>query len=445
MMNAQENLYIVFPGSVTGDLWHVAAAQILSSHYPNAGFPYRLVALIAITQLDDNKKSTKDEEARNSEWDNAAVIFNYLRNISLDCLLVKCLGSPGKNNLETNIATQGPELLDEALEKQTDNKFEALVNDAEIFEKKAVKLTDRKLRLMNATTIAMNILQAQGTEARDLLAQRLHTPTSASTETTSLKSAEYLKLDKLIKGALGAINPRTSEKFAGVVLENYRIGHVNAQTNSNYNLSNQLIKYAADKGFAVISVAAVKDKFEWEKLVWDRQHLRANNFPVIENCVFDLYGKEDELPWPGIDPRAQAYFWSLVAKDSRVFGLYGGRSGSLDIAAFSGVYSFFWDEPWIQFAAGIENTGLKINAKNRSTCIGQVPQCLRSLELSAVAYIGLPKADTSEIPGKKWSAIEEIYLSSWFNKNNDNRYPYFPGTKRWSYPVSLNELCRLPC
>ena len=115
MMNAQENLYIVFPGSVTGDLWHVAAAQILSSLYPVAGFPYQLVALIAITELDDNKKSNKDEEARNSEWKNAEVVFNYLRSISLDCLLVKCLGSPGKTNLETNIATQDPGLFDKAL------------------------------------------------------------------------------------------------------------------------------------------------------------------------------------------------------------------------------------------------------------------------------------------------------------------------------------------
>ena len=221
-------------------------------------------------------------------------------------------------------------------------------------------------------------------------------------------------------------------------LENYRIGHVNVQTDSNINLSKQLIEYAAARGFAVISVAAVTDKFEWEKLVWDRQHLRANNFPVIENCVFDFYSKKDKLPWPGHDPRAQAYFWSFVAKDSRVFGLYGGRSGSLDIAAFSGMYTFIWDEPWVQFAAGIENTGLKINSKNRKTCIGQVPQCLRSLELSAVAYIGLPKADTSEITEKKWSAIKEIYLSSWFNKNNDSRYPYFPGTQRWIFPVSLN-------
>ena len=104
--------------------------------------------------------------------------------------------------------------------------FKDLVAGAEIFFKNETselidrKLTKRKLRLMNATTIAMNILQARGPEARTLLAERLHTPTSASTGTTSLNLAKSLKkdLDVLINGALEANKLRISKKFTGVVL-----------------------------------------------------------------------------------------------------------------------------------------------------------------------------------------------------------------------------------
>ncbi|KAL8790957.1 MAG: hypothetical protein Q9195_006102 [Heterodermia aff. obscurata] len=451
-MSLPKNLYIGLPGSVTGDLWHVAAAEILSSI--NALPGYKLVALIAITEKPAKPfdPTSAEQKALDEEWEYGKVTFNYLKKIGLDCLLVKCSGTPGKRNLENTIAKQVPAELDKAFDKQLkvdlkgkSDPFDALVPTARLF----FPFEERKVRLMTATTIAMNILQKnilenRGPETRAHLATRLCTPDKVPIDNAieTLATEKKTALNKLITAALATPNPKTPNKnFTRVVLENYRRGLVNAQTDSNKDLSKQLIEQAAMRGYAVITIPAVLKKAQLEELQKDRDELKNDKtFPVLANSIFDFYGRGSEppAPYPGVDSRAQARFWGKVAEDkNQIFGVYGGRSGSLDIAAFCGVYSFFWDEPWIKFAAGFESTGLQ-DDNNFKKCIGQVPQCLRSLQLSVVADTGLPTA--KDATGNAWTAIGPSYVTSWLDQKNDRtRYPPCPITDKWILTKSLDE------
>jgi hypothetical protein len=57
----------------------------------------------------------------------------------------------------------------------------------------------------------------------------------------------------------------------------------------------------------------------------------------------DIFGYREERTAAKADEQETAYLWSLVAKLKNVRGVIGGRSGSLDIAAFMGVRTLSWD------------------------------------------------------------------------------------------------------
>lgn len=116
-----------------------------------------------------------------------------------------------------------------------------------------------------------------------------------------------------------------------VVLFNYRKGDVNRQHDGNRYLLDSVSKFAASRGFVVIALCVDASMEEIDIL-------RINNHPVLQ-----LYTQGQSY-----DKRYTAAFWSIVANELQgiyVHGLLGGRSGSMDIAAFLGVNTCSFDEP----------------------------------------------------------------------------------------------------
>nr|POF19959.1 hypothetical protein CFP56_52208 [Quercus suber] len=408
--------YFIFPGNVTGDLWHVAAAQILSK-------TCQYVAAIVISSGLN----------KNDDWKFARVTYGYLRNIELECILIKIDDPYDKAGFEKTAYTLGEGFFDDAYEKQsklsdTDRTFDALAPkppaDTQPGPLRLVNIDKpvvlqggtRLLALMNATNIAVTALDPSNISDRKQLAERLSAAEGKAVDET-IKNAAMEKYDELVKLIDG---PQ-------IVVENYRVGHVNGRTDSNSSMSEYLYNtvQGCDEKRKVVTIVSVNDEGKWNQL-----RARKSPAPVL----FDLFNKVkregktwkwEPAEWPGLDPRAQAYFWAQVAENRNIFGVFGGRSGSLDIAGFCGVTTFFWDEPWIEFGSGKEV--FKKTKGQATIAYQQVPQCLRSLQLATFMSIGLPEGKVNE----PWSEIREQALQSWLGGTTSGIYPTCPDTAKW--------------
>jgi hypothetical protein len=483
------NLYIFMPSSLSGDLWHVAAALILSSRYAKDDkFPFNIVVAMACTKYTPNPdletilaKMKVDADAAQAELDakvkpdkdtakllNAkisnyrkfagsvdfqkaekkfgSVSFNYFRNLGLETLLIEAdLGSqlPSIGSLEKAIRSMPDRFFDHVYQDQKNFKysFEDMLKQPQGkfgYKDAPIVKTDRVLPLMTATTIAINFLCHQkgnvDPERYNWLSRRMCAANVDAIEATVEKAAneKYQQLSQLVEKTLTMKTPK-GEVYTRAILENYRVNRTNYQTNSNPKLS-EFFKQLADAGkMAVIKIPAVND------LAWLAK-LKAEEGAL----VFDLYGLGEGVPYPGLEARAQARFWAKVAADPRIAGIFGGRSGSIDVAGFSGMNAFFWDEPWIEWCAGLlGDTQLGINNKlNRSDAKQQIPQCLRSLQLLAIMGVGLP-TDREQLDGGKlgvWQAVRKEQIEQWFSTLEVGKrfldlghsiYPRLPGFDVW--------------
>jgi len=459
-MESPKNRYIIFPGEVTGDLWHVAAAQILSSEYGDPNVHY--VAVIIISDAKENQASLKD-------WIYGGITFNYLRTLGLDCLLVKMGDKYDKRTFEQTMYVQGEAWFDKTYQHQHDKGYQKLLfkelsalpanalnvepTSKQGNEKVILQGNTRLIALMDATTIAVDFLYNPQAKALDqtrwkLLGERMSAPKGGSVDET----AKNLALEKFKQ-------LKTLGGDGLIIIENYRVGHVNSQTDSSPALSEFLDKWVSEiwQGKCKkVTVAAVNTQKEWEFLTGAKSKGRA---------LLDLYNKGTadlkwnlNNDWPGLDVRAQAYFWKLVAEDPNIVGLFGGRSGSVDIAGFCGVRVFFWDEPWIEFGTGSKETGLgdatKPNDPPSSNSVAkvyeQVPQCLRSLQLAAFMSTGLPEFTVQP----NWQTVREPEISRWLKaihsaprnawpgKLSEAIYPSPPAFGNWVMLNSLNDYRR---
>ena len=448
-----DNVYIPIPGDTSGDLWHLAAAQILSSQYSqNRKFIVPVVGLPAKAQksLTDNERRMQDKTYRQAQ-----TTFDYLTSIGLECLLMLVQvgnGVTSRANLEKALWYTKDDDYDLLYGAMQPSSFTSIVQSLEPIVISPGDLKDiwcpraeRVVHLRTATTIAMSFLEPEASrfDRMKYLADRMYSRRSQTKDMAVEEGAQKKKqkldkleeeaaqknkqeLDQLIKSDM-AVEAAAQKKKQSldqliktfqngkvstrIVLENWRIGEVNAQTNSNSSISEQLetlMKAVDPEKLAIIRVAAVPDQQSINKVDWPK--------------YLDIYGKQGNPNDPGLDARAQSRFWNLVSQDARVVGLFGGRSGSMDIAAFSGMTCFFWDEPWLPFVAGTLND-LIMAAMDKWKILSFVSQTLRSLELSPIMSIGLAverdKAGT-------WKRINDDALSGWLHmiSKNPPNVPY---------------------
>ncbi|KAF2842521.1 hypothetical protein M501DRAFT_1013859 [Patellaria atrata CBS 101060] len=371
---AGENLYVILPGSVTGDLWHVAAAQILSGTYskehPN------VVVVMAINPLikKDYGGDVKNAEAE-TEKKHAKINYDYFQSIGLKCMLLQ---------------------VDYSIDKKGDGTANKDIEKIMWKQPNTYKLSDRVLKLMTATTITINLLTGL--------------KVGEAEERMACFSSKMFGIPDKEDGQVG-VDPELDR----VVLENYRVGHVNGGMDSNLEMSKWFKNEAEKKGMAVIYVIVIDMTQERGREAYSKLEATKGN------VLFDLDNKNDPVQqgWPGLDSRAQALFWAKVTSNKDIAGVFSGRSGSVDVAGFNGVNVFFWDEPFIRRATGplapvlstdkdykdLDNAMGADASNSRDAANGRIAQCFRSLQLLPIMAVACPVDPIFERKDEKGASI----------------------------------------
>ncbi|KAI9767924.1 MAG: hypothetical protein M1840_005417 [Geoglossum simile] len=439
-MTETKNLFIPIPGTVTGDLWHLAAAHILSKRYPIK--QWELVTVVVLTDGGED-----DEELH------GRATFNYLRDLDLPCMVIKIFGLPKKASKKlTELAVYQ---VGEASLSQTwlKKKYSKLYFDDEVAHADTYKVSDLAeeslglpykraipdenssiLQLMTATTIAIQILIDKPAEFEDrkkyLRENMVPQPKTDIYNKTSLLAEEKWNL---LKACIESQQDYLNSKVAGVLLYlNRKNPQANANTNSSEEILKQVKSIAGEKNLVVQVVAVGADPAPGD---------------------FDLFNKSTGIKYPGLNPCATAIVWSKVAQAGTaegaktlglakpIFGIFSGRTGSIDLPAFCGVNCFFWDEPWLQ-AAGDKSIYINFGALSMFHDVtnepdkemdGQISQCLRSLELYPIMATGLAeglvdiKAGPGQPkPGRTYGMVRLEEVNQWLDKTKERGTIYPP-------------------
>ena len=126
---------------------------------------------------------------------------------------------------------------------------------------------------------------------------------------------------------------------------------MNTQHDSTVQIFRQVQKMALTRRLVVVAIPLMDAKL-WPDVEND----------INEDLVFDLYEVKNNGK---VDNRVKAYFWHMVAarmqigsevirvpydNNGLIWGIIGGRSGSMDLPAVSYVSQSAWeDERWLTF------------------------------------------------------------------------------------------------
>lgn len=186
------------------------------------------------------------------------------------------------------------------------------------------------------------------------------------------------KVDALMKQVGNEVGQNADEgangDIARVLLYSHRDHHINSQTNSTeeiflalrdcvrevdeLNINN--LSRTVDFPPLLIKGRPEVNPFEKKKystriiIINTSDKTFSNKVGLQVGDDFDLYDKIKLWPnwvYPGLNPLVTAGFWAKVGQRADIFGLFGGRSGSVDVASFMGVNVFWWDAPWLEVAA----------------------------------------------------------------------------------------------
>ncbi|RYN86470.1 hypothetical protein AA0119_g12861 [Alternaria tenuissima] len=435
MQAPRRNLFIPIPAAVTGDLWHLAAAQILWQRYrPDQP---GLVTVILTT-----------DRGASDEVSHGMVTFNYLKQLHLPCMVVKISGlprSPSKKLVERAIYDRSIDLqamwdnhegvvgqdhlfLEEVQNCRVSNLTEEIVSNRLIFPTQESNI----LQLMTATTIAIEILCESKTlfdERRNYLGERMVPPLDDKEQVVE----KFMEL-------VACIKDKGVHKKSAVLLYLNRINNqANAGTNSTEEIKSQLQQIATQRNMVFQVVAAGS---------------------VLEPGDFDIFSRKKSQGYPGVEPRYTAQLWRMVKCAANpaftkefnleipIFGVFSSRSGSVDLPAFCGVNCFFWDEPWLQatsdehifsWLSGATETANDPSRKF-AKMLGQIPQCLRALQLYPIMATGV--VETLESTGDA-RRVRLRELHEWLDgKNPGEVFPKDAPGRPWSteYRGMLSDL-----
>ena len=212
------------------------------------------------------------------------------------------------------------------------------------------------------------------------------------------KNTPWIVQARALANELNTIAVQSGKK---VVLFNYRVGDVNRQHDGNRELLAHVRSIVKVHFGDTLVVAPILVG------VTDDAAIKADG-PSL-----DLYRKDETY-----DKRYTAAFWAIVANEMKetVFGLVGGRSGSMDIACFMGVNTVSWDEPiFRRYAVFADDSyGYVIN---------QGQQFLRLLNQGPcmpVIYVEERTRAVVEDDGKsynRYTHLNEAMLLAWLHGN----------------------------
>ena len=373
MAEERIKVYPILPASTTGDLWHLASAAILNDNkqrslknpsglhiipvifiYDEATWNEQQLAAEPIP--DGNKEEVKKQREA------GPMTFNFLKDLHLDCLLIVIKGSGMKNSaiqamlysmddafFDKLYATQASALdysqLDwqKTIDLAKSHPDEPLYGFVPFHAASADIIAPipgrRSLHYHAATTAAMMVLANASTRKEKLENLQIGlNPTTAAISGERLTTGQVDELaQEKLNDLLKYIKVLTMKDSHRIIIYNNRGNDVNAQTSSTTEV------------FAAFKTLVESDPYNMRIVVINTGGPDLGYQPVL-----DLFNKISNKPFPGLDPMVTCRFWnklSKVAKDWRVFGMFSGRSGSCDVAAFNGLNCFYWDTPYLELAA----------------------------------------------------------------------------------------------
>ncbi len=347
--------YIAWYGTLTGDIWHVAAAQILSEYIKantSARHPFpnhAIRACLTIMRYDKRKVQgvtpippfvavqPSDEPAPPQDPDPNRDLFygeeveqgspgaeapcvmrgrkswRYLKSIGLNASLAMVQDRMG----QTAVALANSKLSAEQVDRWYVEHRNAPDTDFDPIMAQRVNATQsvndwmrgtgpagdpRLIDLLASTSVVMQMMQYLGrAEAQKILGYRLSGGARLDPTARDLAHRKVRDLCQMIDGATTA----SGGKPSGIVLFNYRIGDVNLQHNANSTILGQVCEAAAapGKNFVTIVIPQMAS------------NLYARHKADIESktrYVFDLLDVNSRST-DFMNDTAKAYFWHLVA------------------------------------------------------------------------------------------------------------------------------------
>lgn len=417
----EDHYILTLPGTCTGDLWHHAAAQILGTM---SFKPIVVIALGLISEERDLNDSVQRAPAIHDYFCDAEVGFMTAR-ISLPKGGDKEFGEKmvnisahryshlwlmhGKPPPWTEFfSNRWPTL--QAMDSDSES-------DSTIANQRCPR-TRKALHYFLSTTILMKCMPAYlanngRSSALIGLGERLGgrdiTPGSLDGRLDCDVDRKINELISLIASARASASPGFEN--ARVVLFNWRgpstyPGHASLESHFT-----QIRECAYRLGLLVIRVAA---GVPWHE---------------IQETDFDLFSVRSACGPSIRDKRFTPRFWTRVAKEmsDSVFGLIGGRSGSVDIASFCGLNCFQWDEPVFHIAAAEPGASSRLELPSKEYVDMQVPQFLRLINQRLILSIGLLDIGSYDSKQQVFLRLEEKAVDRWMRGERDI-VPAFPDT-----------------
>ncbi|KAI1075962.1 hypothetical protein F5B20DRAFT_557688 [Whalleya microplaca] len=388
-MDEKKRAYFILGGIYTGDIWHCAAAQILSEYrhkdkvFPHPKF-FPITACVVYGSRSGKSESDCSMQGKAS--------YNYLNNIGLPCVVVETESSQAQLSYKTLKGAMDWEVIESLYISQKQVKPPNYEDFRQKQKPLSLKQNDNYnnpflLRYDVSTTIMMQLMEYLGVnESLQILSQRLWD--SGQSDSSAIKE----QAQGILRQLTDLIN---RAKFKDILLFNYRQSSKNAAYNSNDRLLENVRREAERHQVSIITIAVGAGK----------NVIRREQF----KDSLDIYNAATGTKIQ--DKRITACFWSLVAQQlqvgsptaaasgstspRRIRGLIGGRSGSIDIASFVGVKVMSWDEPLFES---------KVYSREKQ---GQIIQLCRLLNQKPVSFIcyydpsSLLPIPEQEISGKK--------------------------------------------
>ncbi|KAM7216726.1 hypothetical protein V8F06_007836 [Rhypophila decipiens] len=406
--------FLSLPGLCTGDLWHTAAAALLLNHWPNGPLATDDRYFVLITLPEDTR-----QEVINGR---VSAMYNYLKNLGIICVVAK-LPAAGPSADDAHCECAAARISHQQMDDLVVDLFEIgaptiVYSGSAPFQAKWTSL--RTVQLLDSA-----ISSDGGYHILPPVHHYAATPILAAyfsqslTETHSYlrrtMSGKDVTLHQDAEQKVQALRELISKKRrdAGAGFENARAilfiyraidgsgdSHefvMNPHQNTSRDLFYQVRKAAYDHGLVTIRVP---------------HGLSADSMsPTDDLDLFGVMAGSTHIK----DKRFTASFWEQVYDHvPEVFGACGGRTGSLDIAAFMGVNCFEWDEPLLH-----EMQRGRLSEEHLEK---QVPQHLRLLTQRSFMSIGLLDGDSFvQRGGGKWkyTRLDQKLLERWLVGERD--------------------------
>jgi hypothetical protein len=400
--------FLSLPGLCTGDVFHTAAAQILWNLYPNDP---RVKMVTLITVPENAGPRVLDER-----FGLVPVMYNYFKNLNLPVIVAKIpiIQDGDEEDCERAAAKICGEQLQLLMTSQIDQRevgFSDLWLSLETLELKwnaqePIDLAEASIILpplhhYAATTIVTGyfndkISSKANTSYANTLQGGLSGHLSIGDGIYQDATDKIGKLKTLIAKARTSAGP--GFEAAKILLFVYRHSHdgpqsMNPRQNTCPGLLSQVRSLAQSQDLLTIRIP----------------HGSPPN--LLEDGDLDIFDVADPTQSRMKDKRYAPSFWTQVSQMPDIFGAVGGRTGSLDIAAFCGVRCFEWDEPLLCSDAARRH---KRNYLDR-----QIPQHLRMLTQASLMSLGVLDSHSWNQETELYERVCEEPLEEWFDGKDD--------------------------